>query len=71
MQRILTGAILIALLIFVIAIGGWFFALVATAAFCIALYEEYRLLKGFGHKIVAWPAFATAILSTLLVLLFS
>ncbi|NLB90295.1 MAG: phosphatidate cytidylyltransferase, partial [Clostridiales bacterium] len=36
MQRIITGAILIALLIFVIAVGGWFFALIATAALCIA-----------------------------------
>lgn len=71
MQRILTGAALIALLIIVVAIGGWFFAIVAMIALCIAMYEEYRLLSAQQYRLVKWPAFLTCVISVPLIMFYS
>lgn len=62
---------LIALLILLVSIGGWFFALVAMVALCIAMYEEYRLLAAKNYRLVRWPAFFTCIISVPVIMIFS
>lgn len=55
LQRFITGAILVAALIVVLALGGWVFALTAAAAVCIGMREEYHALTLAGHRPVQWP----------------
>lgn len=72
MQRILTGAALIAFLIIVVSIGGWFFAFIAMIAFLIGMHEEYKLLTTtLNYRLVRWPAFFTCIISVPLIMVFS
>ncbi len=72
MQRIITGALLIALLVTAIAIGGWFFAIITTIALCIAMHEEYKQLTNQVHyRLVRWPAFFTCIIALPLIMFFS
>ena len=58
-QRLLTAFALIPVLIAVVAIGGWFAAVVCTACLCVALYEELNCLKQGGYRPVWWTAFAS------------
>lgn len=62
-QRIFTGAMLVLALIAVLAIGGWVFAVVAAAAICVAMREEYHALTVAGHRPVQWPTWAGMLLA--------
>lgn len=68
MQRFVTGAVLIILLACVLAIGGWFMALVLTVCLAIALYEELNTLRLGGYHPVWWTSYAALILGAMLVL---
>jgi len=71
LQRIITGAILLAALVAVLALGGWVFSVVAMIAICIALKEEYQALAVGGHRPVQWPVWAGLVACVPLVLLHS
>lgn len=56
-QRVITGAVLVVLLAAVLAIGGWFFAIVAFIALSLALHEEFSALRSGGHRPVVWTSY--------------
>ncbi|NLO86740.1 MAG: phosphatidate cytidylyltransferase [Clostridiales bacterium] len=56
-QRVITGAVLVVLLAAVLAIGGWFFAIVAFIALSLALHEEFSALRSGGHRPVSWTSY--------------
>ena len=70
-QRLLTAFALIPVLIAVLAIGGWFAALVCTACLFVALYEELNCLKQGGYRPVWWTAFASLLVGAVLSLMHS
>ncbi len=57
-QRIITGVLLILLLVVLLCLPGWCFALAALIATGFAIWEEYHALTIAGHRIVSWPAWA-------------
>ena len=61
--RIITGVCLTALLVVVLAVGGWLFSVLYMLTICLAMYEVYRALKEAGHKTVQWPSWLCLILS--------
>ena len=71
LQRFVTGAFLIVLLSVVLALGGWVFAVVAMAAICIAMYEEFHALAMKGHRPVQWPTWLGMAASIPMVLVMS
>ncbi len=70
-QRVITAFALIPLLIAVLAIGGWFAAIVCTACLGVALYEELNCLKQGGYRPVWWTAFAALLVGAVLSMLHS
>lgn len=56
-QRIITGAVLVALLAVVLYVGGWLFAAAAFVCLSLALYEELTALSHAGHRPVWWVSF--------------
>ena len=68
MQRVVTGTLLIIALAIVLAIGGWFAGLAATACLVIALHEELNTLRQGGYQPVSWTSYAALILGAVLVL---
>lgn len=70
-QRLITAFALIPVLVAVVAIGGWFAALAATACLAIALYEELNSLRLGGYRPVWWTAFASLIIGAVLVMMHS
>ena len=70
-QRLMTALVLIPVLIAVLAIGGWFAAVVAVAALCVAVYEELNTLKAGGYRPVWWTSFAALIIGAALVMMHS
>ncbi len=71
LQRTITGVILAAGLILIVAIGGWIFALVASLAICIGMREEYHALTVKGHRPVEWPTWAGMVLAVPILLTYS
>lgn len=69
-KRIITGALLIALLIVLLAFGGVVMAAAALVCVCIAMQEEYHALKVAGNRPVAWPTWVGMALSIPLSTLF-
>ena len=63
-QRLLTALCLIPALIAVLAIGGWFAAIVAVASLSLALHEEFSSLTQGGYQPVRWPAFTALALGS-------
>ena len=70
-QRTITGALLVILLIVLLYFGGWVFAAAACLAFSFGIYEYLRALEAGGHKPVRWVSFATLIISAPVVMLYS
>lgn len=62
-QRIITGAILAAAAITLLAIGGVVLAAAIVAIICFAVYEEYGALTQAGHHPLAWPTWTGMVLS--------
>ena len=54
-QRIITGAVLVALLIVLLYFGGAVMSISAMVCICFAVYEEYHALALAGHRPVSWP----------------
>lgn len=71
LQRIITGSILVVMLIIIVALGGWVFALVATLAVCLGMREEFHALTLKGHRPVQWPTWAGMVLAIPVLLTFS
>ena len=57
-QRVITGLILTAAAVALLAIGGVVLAAAIVAIFCFAVYEEYSALQKAGHQPLAWPTWA-------------
>lgn len=70
-QRLLTGFILVAALLAVIAIGGWVAVFAAAVCLAIGIYEELNVLRAGGYHPVWWTAFASLGLGAVLVMLHS
>ncbi len=71
LQRVITGSLLIIGLALVLYLGGWVFAVVAMAAICVAMREEFQALAVAGHRPVWWPTFVAMVASIPLMLLSS
>jgi phosphatidate cytidylyltransferase len=71
LQRVITGSLLIIGLALVLYLGGWVFAVVAMAAICVAMREEFQALAVAGHSPVWWPTFVAMVASIPLMLLSS
>ena len=59
--RLVTAAVGIPFLIFVLIVRGWFAELVIVALTCIALRECYRALSKAGYSPCAWGGYLAAI----------
>jgi len=70
-QRLITALALIALVVAMLAIGGWPLALVVGACLALALHEEFAAFAAKGHKPVRWPAYAALAASVPLMMYFS
>lgn len=62
-QRFITGVLLAAGAIALLAIGGVVLAAALVAIICFAVYEEYGALSKAGHHPVAWPTWTGMALS--------
>ena len=62
-QRIITGAILIALLVVLLWLPGWAMALFTLTCIGFAVWEEYHALSLAGHHVVTWPTWVTLVAS--------
>jgi len=71
LQRIITGSLMIIGLALVLYLGGWVFAVVAMAAICVCMREEFQALAVAGHRPVWWPTFVAMVASIPLMLLSS
>ena len=71
MQRVITGTVLAAGLIVVLALGKWVTALAIVAALCLAVYEEFGAFKAGGYRPVMWPSYAALAVSVPLMLMHS
>ena len=60
--RIVTGAVLIALLAFGVAMGGWVFSALFLVFALMSIYEVFKALKTAGRDIVSWPVWLCALL---------
>ena len=70
-QRIVTGATLVAALVVLTWLGPWALAVVAFAAYARTIYEELNVLKLAKYRPVHWSSYAALVLSIPLVLLYS
>lgn len=71
LQRVITGSLMTIGLAVVLYLGGWVFAVVAMAAICTAMREEFKALAIAGHRPVWWPTFVALAASIPLMLLSS
>ena len=60
-QRIVTGLLLVLLLVGLLCLPGWAFAIAALVCIGFATWEEYHALTLAGHKVVSWPAWVVLI----------
>ncbi len=58
--RLITTAIGVPFLIFVLVVRGWFAELTIAVLTLIALYESYRALKAAGYHVCEWGGYAAA-----------
>lgn len=61
--RTLTGICLFSLVVLAVYLGGTVFSVFWVTAMCVAMLEIYRAFQQAGHRPVAWPCWATLILS--------
>ena len=62
-QRIITGAMLIALLAILLWLPGWCMALATLICIGFAVYEEMQALRKSGHDLATWPTWTAMVLS--------
>ncbi len=62
-QRTITAAIMAAVAIALLAIGGVVLAAAICIIICFAVYEEFGALNKAGHRPVAWPTWVGMALS--------
>ena len=55
-QRVITAVLLILLLVILLCLPGWCFALAGLICVGFATWEEYHALQTAGHRVVTWPA---------------
>lgn len=60
--RVITGAGLLALLLFTLYVGGWLFAVIWTACVLVAVAEMFSALSG-RYKLVSWPTWLALLIS--------
>ncbi|MBR2824167.1 MAG: phosphatidate cytidylyltransferase [Clostridia bacterium] len=60
-QRIVTGLLLVLLLVGLLCLPGWGFAIAALICIGFATWEEYHALTLAGHRVVSWPAWVVLI----------
>lgn len=70
-QRLITGAILLAMLTLILWAGGWVFALVACVCVCVAIHEMHNALRTGGYHPVSWVAYAGLVCSIPLMMFYS
>ena len=63
LQRIITGAILLAVLALIMFVGHWVVGAVAMLVICVSMYEEFKALKQAGHRPITVPTWIAAIVS--------
>lgn len=71
MQRIVTAVPLVALLLTVLAVGGWALALMVMVCMFLGLYEELRAFEAGGYHPIWWPSFAALAFSAPVMMRFS
>ncbi len=62
-QRFITAAIMLAVVIALLAIGGVVLAAAICIIICFAVYEEFGALEKAGHRPVTWPTWVGMALS--------
>lgn len=62
-QRFITGLILVAAAVTLLALGGTWMAATIVLVICFAVYEEFHALSMAGHRPVAWPTWVGTVLS--------
>ena len=70
-QRVITGAILAAALIVVLAIGGWVASIAIMLCLLLAVHEEHNALRQGGHHPVSWINYAALVIAAPLMLNYS
>lgn len=70
-QRVVTGAILVAALTVVLYVSGWLFAIVAFLAISLTIHEETDALKKAGHHPVVWTSYVALAISVPLMMFYS
>ena len=70
-QRLVTAVALIALVVTMLAVGGWPLALMVGVCLALALHEEYAAFAAKGHRPVRWPGYASLAASVPLLIYFS
>ena len=68
-QKTIVGLIMAAGAALMIAVGGWFMALIVLVLICFGVQEEFHALAQAGHRPVAWPTWVGMIVSIPLTLL--
>lgn len=63
LQRVITGAILLAVLALIMLAGGWVVGAMAMLVTGLSLYEEYRALQTAGHRPIIIPTWAVTCLA--------
>ncbi len=62
-QRVVTGALLAAVAVTLLYLGGAVLAIAVMVIICFAVYEEYHALSVAGHRPVSWPTWVGMALS--------
>lgn len=62
LQRVITGVVAIAALVFLLYVRGILLDLVVVAVILGATWEEYSAFRAGGHHPVVWPGMAAAVL---------
>lgn len=70
-QRFWTATVLVSLLVGLLYLGGWYFAVVAFVAIALTLYEELKALRDGGHQPVGWTSYAALALAVPLMMFYS
>ena len=53
--RTITGAVLAAVLMAALWLGGWWFSVLYMAAIALSVFEMVKALKAAGHNVCVWP----------------
>jgi len=70
-QRVITGTVLAAALVVVLAIGGWVASIAIMGCLLLAVHEEHSALRQGGHHPVSWVSYAALVLAAPLMMYYS